>query len=306
MASLKDVPVDDVGRNPANPRLHFPEDQLERLGESIEKEGVLVPIVVYREGDGYVLIDGERRWLCSQRLGLKKIPAVIVDPPDSRENLIRMFNIHMVRDPWDDMPTAWALGKLIEETGATDTDELMDMTGLSKERLKRLLHALELPKQYQKYVDEGKIPLNFFWELKTSVIEPLARLRPVLWQELGEKAILKAFVQKRLHGYLTDTISLRKVRPIIAVAAREVDSPEETSPLDDTIRALVQEESLTVDQAYEDTVEVVIEVDKLERKSNNLTRSFLRLLERAVDEEDRQKVLTIAKNLREALSKLIK
>jgi len=60
---LTEIPVANIDRG-TNPRIHFPEEELERLAESISNEGVLVPVVVYRDTDRtFRLIDGERRWL---------------------------------------------------------------------------------------------------------------------------------------------------------------------------------------------------------------------------------------------------
>src|SRR6266487_2616549 len=63
---LKDLPVDSIRKNQENPRIHFTEEEMQRLTESIAIEGILVPVVVYPEDDHYVLIDGERRWRCAQ------------------------------------------------------------------------------------------------------------------------------------------------------------------------------------------------------------------------------------------------
>jgi ParB/RepB/Spo0J family partition protein len=307
MKSLRDIETDKVDRNPENPRLHFPEDEIDRLAQSIAKEGILVPVVVYEDGDGmFRLVDGERRWICAQQLGLPTVPAVIIErSPDTRDNLVRMFNIHMVREPWQDMPTAWALGKLIDETGVTSTRELSDLTGLSGERIERLRHALDLPKEYQQHIDEGTIPLNFFWELKKSVIDPLAKRRPSLWAEFGETEVLDSFVEKRLKLVITDAVSLRKVNAIIGIASREVEEPSQPSVLDDAIRRLIRDDATTIDEAYQDTVEVVVESDKLERRTDNVFKSFERLLDRVRTPEDREHVIAVGRNLVARLSNLL-
>lgn len=281
MLGLENIEVSRIRPNEANPRLHFPAEEIERLTQSIAEEGILVPVVVFPEGEIYRLIDGERRFRCALDLGLETVPAVVTEAPDGRENLVRMFNIHMVREPWQDMPTAWALEKLIAETGVTGDRDLSDLTGLSTEIIKRLLHALELPREYQNYIDEGTIPLNFFWELKRNVIDPLGKRRPSLAQEFGETEVLHAFVAKRLNGFITDVVSLRKVMAIIRIAEREVEDATEASVLDDTIRQLVRNDEYTIDDAYQDTVEVIVEADKLERRTDNMVKSFERLLMRA-------------------------
>ena len=59
-------------------RQHFSEDALERLAESIKKDGMLQPIVVGRnKGGGYYLMAGIRRWLAAKRLGLEKLPCIL-------------------------------------------------------------------------------------------------------------------------------------------------------------------------------------------------------------------------------------
>jgi ParB/RepB/Spo0J family partition protein len=307
MMGLRDIDTARVDRNPDNPRLHFPEDEIDRLAQSIAKEGILVPVVVYEDGSGaFRLVDGERRWICARQLGLPTIPAVIIErSPDTRDNLVRMFNIHMVREPWQDMPTAWALGKLIDETGVSSTRELSDLTGLSGERIERLRHALDLPQEYQQYIDEGTIPLNFFWELKKSVIDPLAKRRPSLWAEFGETEVLDSFVAKRLRLVITDAVSLRKVNAIIGIASREVEEPSQPSVLDDAIRRLVRDDATTIDEAYQDTVEVVVESDKLERRTDNVFKSFERLLDRVRTPEDREHVIAVGRHLVERLGHLL-
>src|SRR4051794_33533698 len=119
---LKEIDPKQIRKNRENPRLHFPRERLDELAASIDRKGVLVPISVYENPDAetqYVLIDGERRWRCSLQLGRPDIPAMVIDEPDDTENLLTMFEIHKVRDDWDNMPTAWALGKLMERTGKT-------------------------------------------------------------------------------------------------------------------------------------------------------------------------------------------
>jgi len=79
-----------------------------------------------------------------------------------------MFNIHLVREPWKDIPTARALGKLADDLRETQGSEpsdqaLRDITGLSIERVRRFRYVLTLPVEWQEYINDDTIPLNFFW-----------------------------------------------------------------------------------------------------------------------------------------------
>jgi ParB/RepB/Spo0J family partition protein len=310
---LKDILVTDIDPNPANPRLVFPQDEIDRLAESIDLQGILVPVVVFQNTNGrYTLVDGERRFKCALLLGLKTVPAVVTHPKTSRENLVQMFNIHLVREPWQDMPTAWALKKLIDElekesSGKKVTDtELSNLTGLSKERIQRLRHALELPKEYQSYIHEGLIPLNWFWELKKNVIEPLAKRRTRIFNEYGVDRVQEAFVAKRLAGVITDTVSLRDVLPIIRYAAEDArDSDSDTSVLDQTLRSLIDDPDLTIEEAYEDTVQIMVEADKLARSTGNMVKSFQRLLGKVRTPQERDRVIDIGREMIEKLKTLL-
>lgn len=309
---LKEIPVGQIDANPENPRLIFPQEELERLAESIATAGVLVPIVVYPNGDRYVLIDGERRYRCAITLALSSIPAVVAQAKTPRENLVQMFNIHLVREPWRDMPTAWALDRLIQELAtergtAVSDAELSDLTGLSRERISRLRHALSLPQEYQGYINDGTIPLNWFWELKRNVIDPLARQRPKLRDEFGPDGVVEAFVSKRLDGVITDTVSLRDVRPIITLAAKDAESSgKDQSVLDDTIRNLISDPQLTIETAYEDSIQMMVEADKLERRTINMVTSFRRLLVRVRTQAERDHVTDIGRRFVGQLSELLK
>lgn len=301
MKDLRYLPVESIERNEKNPRIHFPEDMQQRLTQSIEEKGVPVPVAVFRKPDGddqYVLIDGERRWLCAGDLGLETVPAVIREKVSDTELLLEMFNIHMVREPWNNMPTAWAIRRVVDETGTTEAADLSRLTGLSTDQIRRLLHALELPGDYQKYIDEGTIPLNFFWELKTRVVDPIAKLRPSLWDEFEDDEITSSFVQKRLANVITDVVSLRKVQPIVNIAAKLAgDDLNAPSPLDDTIRDLVRNVATTIDEAYEDSVEVAVESERLMRKSDRLVRSYSLLWDKATSPEEKAALQVIARKL---------
>ena len=199
---------------------------VDRLAESIDQEGILVPLVVYEdpEQEGkYILIDGERRLRCALTLGLQTVPAVVTSPRSKRENLVQMFNIHLIREPWQDMPTAWALAKLIDELRLAGNDR--------EPSVKELCTYWPVPgtdppvparpciaRRSAIHPNEGEIPLNFFWELDRHVIRPLATRRPKIAEQLDEFTVREAFVNKRLDSVVTDTVSFRDVHSIINLA----------------------------------------------------------------------------------------
>ena len=80
--NVKLIELEKIKRNPYQPRGDV-EKELEPLVESIKKQGVLEPILVRKEEDGYLLIAGERRLLAAKKAGLKKIPSMVLNVSDN-------------------------------------------------------------------------------------------------------------------------------------------------------------------------------------------------------------------------------
>ena len=102
----------------------------------------MVPIVVSRRGNEYLLIDGERRYWASKALGLSKIPAYIIDHRGEFSNsdiLYRMFQIHHNREQWEPVQQCRAL-----ETVYKRICRKQDIRSISDERAKSSALAEEL------------------------------------------------------------------------------------------------------------------------------------------------------------------
>ena len=79
---IVNVKISDIYPNNTQPRIHFDEDKIIALCESIKKHGVLQPIVLRKDEDGkYMIIAGERRYRASKLARKSDIPAVIKDIP---------------------------------------------------------------------------------------------------------------------------------------------------------------------------------------------------------------------------------
>src|SRR5205085_3231767 len=98
---VRDLSPDKISRTPDNPRLFFRAEEMDTLMASIRRHGIQVPISVYEDKKGFVLIDGERRWRCAKKLNLQRIPALVQQRPTPLKNLLLMFNIHALREQWD-------------------------------------------------------------------------------------------------------------------------------------------------------------------------------------------------------------
>src|SRR5260370_1442125 len=80
--ALLEVPIDLIAPNPNQPRKSFDSNGLSELTASIRTSGVIQPVVVRRQGQGYQLIAGERRWRAAKIAGLERIPALLREASD--------------------------------------------------------------------------------------------------------------------------------------------------------------------------------------------------------------------------------
>jgi ParB family chromosome partitioning protein len=93
---LVEVAIDQIEANPNQPRKDFDFKSLDDLAASIKSSGVIQPVIVRRQGTGYQLIAGERRWRAARQAGLEHIPAIVREATDAQslelalvENLLR-------------------------------------------------------------------------------------------------------------------------------------------------------------------------------------------------------------------------
>jgi ParB family transcriptional regulator, chromosome partitioning protein len=168
---VRTVPTNALKPNPHNPRMLFDKEPLDVLKASIKKVGILVPLTVYREsknGD-YVILDGQRRWLCATELNLKTVPVNQVAEPTLVQNIVTMFQIHKLREDWELMPTALKLELLMQELRERNDERLAKLTGLPEAVVSRCKKLLSFPKRHQDMMldpDPAKrVKSDFFIEL---------------------------------------------------------------------------------------------------------------------------------------------
>lgn len=178
VGSYREFSYEDLNPNPQNPRRLFDLKPLHILEQSIRQNGILVPLTVYQEkrNKKFYILDGERRWRCAQSIESDPddphpvpVPANIVEPPSPLANILYMFNIHNLRQPWDLMPTALSLKIVIDETNETDEHKLAEITQLSDPNVRRCKILLTFADKYQRMMlqpdPDERIKANFFIEL---------------------------------------------------------------------------------------------------------------------------------------------
>ncbi|MFN2519019.1 MAG: ParB/RepB/Spo0J family partition protein [Jatrophihabitantaceae bacterium] len=152
-ATFAELPITSVHPNARQPRQAFDEDALAELAHSVREFGVLQPIVVRADAQGYELVMGERRLRAATAAGLDTIPAIIRSTADDamlRDALLE--NIH--RAQLNPLEEAAAYQQLLEEFGTTH-DELAQRIGRSRPQVSNTIRLLNLPIPVQRRVAAG-------------------------------------------------------------------------------------------------------------------------------------------------------
>jgi ParB family chromosome partitioning protein len=147
--------VDRITTNPDQPRTHFDDDSLEEMAASMKEVGVLQPIVVTGDENGYVLIAGERRWRAAKRAGLSEIPAVIRETTGN-STLVEALVENVQRQDLTPLEEAHAYQQLLENYGMTQ-EQVAGRVGKSRPAISNTLRLLQLPPAVQELVDSGEL-----------------------------------------------------------------------------------------------------------------------------------------------------
>lgn len=152
--STSEIPLELVRPNRQQPRTAFDPVGLSELAASISRHGVLQPIVVSADGDGYELVAGHRRVLAARLAGKTTIPAVVREEVGDRLELALIENLQ--RSDLNAIETARAY-KLLMETYDLTQEQLAERLGKSRSSVANMLRALTAPQALQDAVIEGKI-----------------------------------------------------------------------------------------------------------------------------------------------------
>lgn len=152
---LDEVPIELVHPNPNQPRMHFNKEELDELALSIEKDGLLQPILVREDADGYEIIAGERRWQASQLAGLKKVPVRIKEADDMKVLELALIE-NLQRSDLNPIEEAYGYKRMMERGNRTQS-EVASAVSKGRSTIANALRLLDLPEDAQQMLYEEKI-----------------------------------------------------------------------------------------------------------------------------------------------------
>ena len=155
---LTKLPLDQIHADRANPRRSFDEAALEELATSLKHQGVLQPILVRKDGRGYRIIAGERRWRAAQKAGLTELPVIIREATDAEAYELALVE-NIQRADLNPLEEAEAYRRLVEERKLTQ-EQVADRVGKDRSSVANSLRLLHLPNEVKQLMVEGDLDMG--------------------------------------------------------------------------------------------------------------------------------------------------
>lgn len=156
---IRSLPLAEIRPHPGQPRRWFDEEALDDLARSIAQRGVIQPVIVRpRQGGGYELVAGERRWRAAQRARLHEIPAIIRELTDADTFALALIE-NIQREDLNPVEEAEAYQRLVGDQGYTPV-EVARMVDKSRSHIANLMRLLALPQPVLKMIADRSLSMG--------------------------------------------------------------------------------------------------------------------------------------------------
>ncbi|MBN7276097.1 nucleoid occlusion protein [Lactobacillus acetotolerans] len=152
---IQDIELAKIKANPNQPRREFSDASIRELASTLDKDGLLQPIVVREKDDGYEIIAGERRYRAAQRLDWETIPAIVNNMNDDQAASLALIE-NLQRENLNPIDEAEAYNNLMKLNGLTQVS-LAKNIGKSQSYVANKLRLLKLSPKVQSYLASGQI-----------------------------------------------------------------------------------------------------------------------------------------------------
>ena len=149
------IDINLIKSNESQPRKLFDDEKIMELAESIKSNGIIQPLILRKDKDDYIIVAGERRWRAAKYIGIKEIPAVIMDLTEKQILEISLIE-NIQREDLNSIEEAIAYKKLITDFDLTQ-EQLSKRIGKSRVAITNTMRLLNLSEDVQQYIIEGVI-----------------------------------------------------------------------------------------------------------------------------------------------------
>ena len=158
LAGSKIVRITEVVPNQSQPRKVFEEESIHDLAASIQKYGILQPLLVQKKGKYYEIIAGERRWRAAKEAGIKEVPVIVRDFKEQDAVAISLIE-NIQRENLNPIEEAKAYERLINEFGLTQ-NEVANRVSKSRTAVTNVMRLLKLTEEVRNYVIDGALSMG--------------------------------------------------------------------------------------------------------------------------------------------------
>jgi ParB family transcriptional regulator, chromosome partitioning protein len=152
----REAAIDLLHASPLQPRMDFEKGALEELARSIKERGIVQPIIVAPDGEGYVILAGERRWRAARAAGLSRVPVVVRAVASDAERLEIALIENLQREDLNPIEAARAYARLREEFHLTQ-EQIAERVGKDRASVANALRILKLPAPVREKIQKGEL-----------------------------------------------------------------------------------------------------------------------------------------------------
>src|SRR5713101_1379141 len=204
--------TDRIQPSPRQPRTDF--GGMEGLVSSIRENGIIQPVIVRQEADGFRLIAGERRWRAAQVAGIERIPAIVRKVADDRLLEIALIE-NIQRKELNPIEEARAYEVLLNDLKLSHAD-VARRVGRDRSSISNSLRLLKLPQKIQSLVRDGGVSLG---HAKVIMAISDAETQIKVADEVIQNLLSVRETEERVAGLLDRTGRKgRRTRPLRATA----------------------------------------------------------------------------------------
>ncbi len=153
--TVREISINDIDRDPLQPRQNFNEENIGELAESIRSAGILQPLIVVETEGRYRIIAGERRYRAARKAGLETVPCIVRDMSETDKMEAALIE-NLQREDLNCIDEARAIRSLIEKCSYTQ-ETAAKRLGKSRSVITNLLRILSLPESVIDMTLNGKI-----------------------------------------------------------------------------------------------------------------------------------------------------
>lgn len=204
--NVKLIKITQIEPKKSQPRSDFDEEKLQSLADSILEYGVIQPIVVKLNSNGfYTIIAGERRWRAARMAKLKEMPAIVKNIDEKSEKELTLIE-NLQRENLNAIEEALGIKELIEDYGLTQ-EEVSKKVGKSRSAVANSVRLLHLPEKIQSYIKDNKLSMGHARAILALENEEVMNI-------VAEKIMKDDLSVRQTEAYIKSLLSVKKTKTV--------------------------------------------------------------------------------------------